>query len=285
MNVTGALPHRSWRLPRRRGGVALGMVGFILALAVLGPLFAPHSPSAIVGAPATDPSGAALLGTDFLGRDVLSRVLWGGRSIVVLAGLATLIAYLVGATIGLVAGYSRSFLDPLLMRAMDVLLAFPPILFLLVLATGAGSSPAVVVIGIATIHVPGVARLIRTATLDASVRGYVEAAVARGERLRYLLFREILPNIRGVIVADGGPRLTVSILLVASLNFLGLGLQPPAADWALMISENRVNLTIQPWAVVAPAVLIAILTIAVNIVADEVSRGIGRSGERAVVLR
>jgi peptide/nickel transport system permease protein len=257
--------------------VGLAMTAVVLFIALFGPLFAPHSPAAIVGIPYQSPSSAFPLGTDFVGRDVLSRVLWGGRTVVGLAGLATVIAYVVGATIGLVAGYTRTLVDSTLMRMMDVILAFPAILLLLVLATGAGSSAAVLVLGIALVHIPGVARIIRTATAEAAVRGYVEAAVARGEAMWSILFKEILPNLSGVIVADGGPRFTVSVLLVASVNFLGLGLQPPAADWALMISENREGLTIQPWALVAPAILIALLTIGINTAADAIARGMGQS--------
>ena len=151
---------------------------------------------------------------------------------IVYGAIATLLAYLVGGTIGLFAGYTRSRFDDLLMRSMDVLLAFPPILFLLVIATGAGANLWALVLAIAVIHIPSIARIIRSAALDISVRGYVEAAIARGDRTHVILRREILPNIWGTVVADGGPRFTVSILLVAAVNFLGLGLSPPAADWA-----------------------------------------------------
>jgi peptide/nickel transport system permease protein len=264
-------------------GLVLG--GLVVGIALFGPFFAPHSPSEIAGIPYQTPTGKFLLGTDFLGRDVLSRVLWGGRTVIGLAGAATVLAYAVGGTIGLTAGYARSALDPLLMRTMDILLAFPPIIFLLVLATGAGPSSWALIIGVATTHVPGIARIVRAATLGVSVRGFTEAAMARGERTLFILGREILPNILGTIFADVGIRLTGSILLIASVNFLGLGLQPPRADWALMISENRLALTIQPWSVAVPAVLIAALTISANLVADAVARGLGRSLEKAGVAR
>ncbi len=224
----------------RSGYGKVGLAGslFLLALIVIGPIFAPHDPAGIVGLPLQRPSGQFLLGTDGLGRDVLSRILWGGRSIVGLAVLATALAYLVGASIGLLAGYTRSIVDPLLMRAMDVLLAVPPLLFLLVLATGAGRSLVVLVLGVATVHVPSIARIVRAATQEVAVRGYVEAAVAR-----------------------------------------------PAADWALMISENRGGITLQPWAVAVPALLIAFLTVAVNLVADAVARSLGTSTDRKRVAR
>lgn len=271
---------RSWSA---RIGLGLGIA--VVLIAIVGPAFAPHPPAALVGPPLHSPNAQYPLGTDFLGRDVLSRVLWGGRSVIGLALAATVLGYLVGIPIGLLAGTSRSLMDPVLMRAMDILLAFPPIILLLVLATGAGPSPSVLVLGVALTHIPGIARIVRAATLEASVRGYVEAAVARGERRSFVLGREILPNIALPVLADAGVRLTGSILLVASVNFLGLGLQPPAADWALMISENRGGLTIQPWASVVPIVLIATLTISANLVADSVARGLGRSAERARIAR
>ena len=267
------------------GTVGLAASLLVLALVLLGPLFAPHDPAAIVGLPLERPDGAFPLGTDSLGRDVVSRLLWGGRSIVGLSLLATALAYVAGASIGLVAGYTRSLVDPLLMRAMDVLLAVPPLLFLLVLATGAGRSAAVLVLGVATVHVPSIARIVRAATQEVTVRGYVEAAVARGERTAAILGREILPNVLGTVLADAGIRLTGSILILASVNFLGLGLQPPRADWALMISENRGGITLQPWAVAAPALLIAFLTVAVNLVADAVARSLGTSLDRRRIAR
>ena len=267
------------------GRIGLAATLLLLGLVVFGPLFAPHDPAAIVGIPYERPGGGFLLGTDGLGRDVLSRVLWGGRSILALSVLATTLAYVVGASIGLVAGYTRSLVDPLLMRAMDVLLAVPPLLLLLVLATGAGHSVVVLVLGVATVHVPSIARIVRAATQGVVGRGYVEAAVARGERTPSILAREILPNVLGTVLADAGIRLTGSILILASVNFLGLGLQPPRADWALMISENRSGITLQPWAVAAPALLIAFLTIGVNLVADAIARSLGTSIDRKRVAR
>jgi peptide/nickel transport system permease protein len=268
----------SW--PARAG---LVVASFMLLIALFGPFIAPHSPTALLGAPFAGPSSRFPLGTDFLGRDVLSRVLWGGRTVVLLAGVATVIGYLVGASIGLAAGYRAGATDAIMMRAMDVLLAFPPILLLLVLAAGFGANPVALIAGIALIHIPGIARILRAATQDASVRGYVEAAAARGERTGAILYREILPNVWPSIAADAGPRFTVSILLVAAINFLGLGIRPPTADWALMISENRVGLTIQPLSVAVPAAMIAILTISINLVADAFARSRGVS--RGILVR
>jgi ABC-type dipeptide/oligopeptide/nickel transport system permease subunit len=262
----------------RTGAVGFGLLLFVLALAVFGPFVAPHSPTEPIGIPFEGPSADAPLGYDVLGRDVLSRILWGGRSVLALAGVATLIAYLAGGVVGLVAGYSRSLVDPALMRGADVLIAFPALLFILVLVTGAGTSKAALVAGVAIVQAPLVARIIRTATLEQSMRGFVEAAVARGERTTAILRREILPNIVSPIAADFGLRFTYSIILVASVNFFGLGLQPPDADWALIISENRDGLTLNPWVILVPAALVALLTISLNLVGDSIARTLGRSG-------
>jgi peptide/nickel transport system permease protein len=267
-----------------------GLVGTVLltavvAVALLGPLFAPYAPDEPVGVPFSGPAEGTPFGTDFLGRDVLSRVLWGGRSVLALAGLATLLAYVGGVAIGLAAGYSRSLVDPGLMRAADVMLSFPALLFLLVLVTGAGTSEAVLVAGVALVQMPLIARIVRAATLEQSVRGFVEAAVARGESTAAILRREILPNIVGPITADVGLRFTYAIILVASVNFLGLGLQPPAADWALIISENRSGLTLNPYVILVPAALISLLTISVNLVGDAIARSQGISTARRRLVR
>lgn len=259
------------------GAAGVSIVLFVVFVAVFGKYLAPHDPNAPVGADLAGPSSHALLGTDDLGRDVLSRLLYGGRSVLGLALLATLLAYAVGLSIGLVAGYSRSKIDPMLMRTVDVMLAFPPLLFLLILITGAGTSVGVMVIGVAAIQAPGISRIVRTATLEVSVRGYVEAAVARGERAVAVVVREVLPNILAPVLVDAGLRFTYSILIIASVNFLGLGLQAPRSDWALMISEDRPYISLNPWSVLAPAAMIALLTIGINLTGDAIARSLGRS--------
>ncbi len=276
---------RTFRFARQPSArVGLGVGCLIVLLALIGPLFAPHSPAQPVSYPFAGPSSQALLGTDVVGRDVLSRLLWGGRSLLLLSVTATFIAYCAGLTVGLTAGYVRS-LDGILMRVVDVILAFPALLFLLVLATGAAHSRVALVLGVATVHLPGIARIVRAATLEVSVKGYVEAAVIRGERTVALLWHEVLPNILSPVLADVGIRFSGSILLIASVNYLGLGLEPPAADWALMISENRVGITLQPWVILAPALLLAALTISVNLVADAIAHSMGRSTDDARLTR
>jgi peptide/nickel transport system permease protein len=259
------------------GKIGAALLLFALFVAFVGPLLAPHPPDATIGLPLAGPSGTDLLGTDELGRDVLSRVLHGGASVVLLALAATLIAYAIGLLIGLVAGYRRGLIDPVLMRGVDVMLSLPPLLFLLVLVTATGTSVATLIIGVAIVQAPGIARLVRTVTLEASVRGYVEAAVARGESTAAILRREILPNIVPAIIADAGLRFTFSVLLIAAANFLTIGLQPPSSDWGLMISLNRQYISINPWSVAAPAVMIICLTVGINLIGDAIGRSMGRS--------
>jgi peptide/nickel transport system permease protein len=259
------------------GAVGVTIVVFVVAVAIFGRYFAPYDPNVPVTVPLAPPSSHYWLGTDFLGRDVFSRLLYGGRSVITLAALATGLGYLIGMSVGLIAGFSRSRIDPVLMRSVDVMLAFPPLLFLLVLISGAGTGIEVLVIGVAAIQAPGISRIVRTATLEVSVRGYVEAAIARGERSFAVIVREVLPNIMAPVLVDSGLRFTYSILIIASVNFLGLGLQPPASDWALMISDNRQYIAIQAWAVLAPAAMIALLTIGINLTGDAIARSLGRS--------
>jgi ABC-type dipeptide/oligopeptide/nickel transport system permease subunit len=262
----------------------------VLLVVIFGPAVAPHSPTAVAGPPLSGPTAQNPLGTDFLGRDVLSRLLNGGRTVVGLALAGTLVAYLIGLPAGLAAGYSRAWtrsrnrawLDGTVVWCADLLFAFPPILFLLVVATGAPTNIPVMVLAVGLILTPGLARLIRATVLDVAQRGYVEAAVARGENQARILRREVLPNIQHVILADAGLRFCGAVLAMLAVNFLGLGLQPPTSDWALMIAENRQYLTLQPWPVVAPALAIALLIIATNLISDGVARGFGTSIEQVL---
>jgi peptide/nickel transport system permease protein len=269
---------RAPRLTRTVSGkVGLSMLVFVLGVAILGPLFAPHGLAVPIGAPGTPPSPSAPLGTDYLGRDVLSRVLDGGISVIWIATAATLLAYAAGVPTGLIAGYRRSLIDPILMRGVDVLLAFPALLILLLLVAGLGPHVPVLIVGVAIVQLPPIARIIRTATLEVSTRGYVEAAQARGERTGAVLGREILPNVAPVVLADFGIRFGYSIILIASVNYLGLGLAPPAADWGLMTAENQQYISLNVWAVLAPAIMLGMLTVCVNLLADAYVQTAGRS--------
>jgi len=271
---------RAWRLARTRVGVAL--VVFLVGLALIGPFFAPHAPAAFAGAPYTGPGHGTVLGTDNLGRDVLSRFLWGGRSILGLSAAATVIGLVLGTSIGLLAAYSRSRLDDLLMRTMDVILAFPSIVLALVAVSTVGPKLWLLVIVVGVTTLPRVARVTRGAALEIVGRDYVQAAEAMGESRRKILTGELLPNITGPLMVEASLRLTYAIGLIAALSFLGFGLQPPSADWGLMINENRQGLTVQPWGVVMPVLAIALLTIGTSMIGDGLSRaaaGIDRGNE------
>jgi peptide/nickel transport system permease protein len=248
----------------------------IVIIAIAGPYFAPHSPSTILGAPFARPSHGLPLGTDVLGRDVLSRALYGGRSVLTIATLATIFAYSIGVTVGLSAGYRGGVTDTMLMRTVDLVMSFPAIIFVLLLVSGVGSSRWVLIFAIGTVLVPGIARVVRAATLQVVTRPYIDAALVRGERTPYVLFGEILPNIVRPISADIGIRFTGATLLAAGVNFLGLGLHPPAADWGLMVAENSVGLQNNAWATLVPALLIAMITISGNLIADGLANSLGR---------
>jgi peptide/nickel transport system permease protein len=274
------LLRRAWRLWRTRIGVALVLL--LVGTALIGPLFAPHDPTAFAGAPNAKPASGALLGTDYLGRDVLSRFLWGGRSILGLSAAATAIGLALGITIGLTAAYARSILDDVLMRAMDVILAFPSIVLALVAVATVGPKLWLIVLVVGLTTMPRVARVTRGASLEIVERDYVQAAEAMGESRLKILTGELLPNITGPLMVEASLRLTYATGLIAGMSFLGFGLQPPRADWGLMINENRLALTVQPWGVVMPVIAIALLTIGTSLIGDGVSRasaGIDRSAD------
>jgi peptide/nickel transport system permease protein len=276
-------------VPRHRrrflGGMlrtTTGKVGALLFLAALfmalfGRYIAPYGPNDTLGIPGAAAGHGYLFGLDFTGRDVWSRMLYGGRTTLILAGGATLLTYVVGTAIGLVAGYTRSIVDPVLMRAVDVLLTVPALLVILLLVTAFGGSSLVLVVAASLVLMPGVARIVRSATQGVCTRGYVEAATARGDPTRLILTREVLPNISNVITADLGLRFSWGIILIASVNFLGLGIQPPTAAWGLMVSENRVVIATNPLAIIGPALLLGILIVGVNLMSDSYVRQSDRS--------
>jgi peptide/nickel transport system permease protein len=273
------LLRRAWRLPRTKVGVVLVLL--LAGTAVFGPFFAPHDPAAFAGVPYAKPGAGIPLGTDALGRDVLSRFLWGGRSILGLSAAATAIGLVLGVSIGLVAAYSRGLLDDVLMRAMDVILAFPSIVLALVAVSTVGPKLWLIVLVVGLTTMPRVARVTRGASVELVERDFVQAAEALGEPRAKLLFGELLPNITSPLMVEASLRLTYAIGLIASLSFLGFGRQPPAADWGLMINENRVGLSIQPWGVLMPVIAIALLTIGTSLIGDGLSRasaGIDRVG-------
>jgi peptide/nickel transport system permease protein len=273
-----ALKQRQWlqtlrtalRLTRTR--IGLGIVVVMVLIALLGPLLAPHSPTEFVGAPNASPSSHALFGTDALGRDVFSRFLHGGLSVLGLAVACTAFGVVLGVFIGLTAAYAGGVTDEVLMRICDVFLAFPQIVFALLLVSALGPKLWLIVVTVGVSHAPRVARVMRGAALQVVERDFVKAAEAVGEKRRTILFSELLPNVTSPLLVEIGLRLTYSIGLVAGISFLGFGLQPPHADWGLMINENRLSITVQPWSVVLPVLAIALLTVGTNLVTDGIAR-------------
>jgi len=263
--------HDSWRETRTRVGMAICLA--IIAVAVLGPFFAPYSPTEFVGAPFSAPSATALMGTDYIGHDVLTRVLCGGRTVITLALAATVIGLGMGVTLGLITGYARRWIDESIMRILDAVLAFPQIVLALLFVSILGPRLWLIVIIVGLSHAPRIARVARAAALEVAQRDFVHAAEALGVARTKILFNEILPSITSPLLVEFGLRLTYSIGLIAALSFLGFGLQPPAADWGLMINENRMGIVVEPWPVLMPVLLIGILTIGSNLIAD----GLGRA--------
>jgi peptide/nickel transport system permease protein len=279
--VAGAPPamrQRQWATLLRatvrqwRSRIGLTIVVILVLVALLGPLFAPHSPTMFVTAPNSPPSAHALFGGDSLGRDVWSRFLYGGRSVLGLAAASTLLGVGLGLLIGLTAAYAGGVLDEILMRIADVFMAFPQIVLALLLVTAFGPKVWLIVLTVGISHAPRVARVIRGAAQQVVERDFVKAAEAVGESRRRIIFGELLPNVTSPLLVELGLRLTYSIGLIAGINFLGLGLQPPSADWGLMVNENRLAVTVQPWGVLLPILAIALLTIGTNLLTDGFAR-------------
>jgi peptide/nickel transport system permease protein len=252
--------------------VGLGAALVVLAIIIFGWSLAPYDPTEpLTGTPATGPTADHLLGTDTLGRDVLSRVLTGGRSVFVLPMLAVSLALVVGGGFGLLSAYRGGRSDRIVARGFDILLTLPPMLVVLVFIAAIGPTPTVIVVTTAIVFAPGFGRVVRGATQAVVVHLFIASARARGERTASILIREILPNIAGPVLAEYGLRLTYGVLFIGSLSFLGLGVQPPSPDWGLMVAENRSLLASNPLAALAPAMLLATLSVSYNLMADALS--------------
>ena len=273
-------PGRPWRLlfstawSQHRTKIGLGITLLIVGIAFIGPFVAPYEPDEGVEGkfPFAPPSSDTWFGTDDLGRDVLSRFLSGGVSVLVLAGVSTAMGMVLGVAIGMVAAYSRGKLDDLLMRSMDVLLSLPQIVFALVLAATVGPELWLLVLAVGLTTMPRAARVTRGAAVEVVEKDFVRAAEAIGLPRRRILMGEVLPNIASPLIVETTLRMTFNVAVVAGLSFLGFGLQPPAADWGLMVNENRNGLAIQPWPVILPVIAIALLTIGTSLIGDGISR-------------
>ena len=257
----------------RVGLIGAGILVFWLAVALLAPLISPYPPNATLvpfALPLTHaPDGGIFwLGTDHIGRDILSRVIWGSRTVLIYGPLATASAYAVGIVLGLAAGFHRGWVDEVLSRFSDLVLSFPVlVLYILIIATY-GSSGLNIILAVTFASAPAVMRIVRGLVLDIRDRDYIAAAQMRGESSWYIMFVEILPNVRGPLIVDGCLRLGYVIITIGVLGFLGLGLPPPDPDWGGMINETRSMTMAFPHMALFPCLAISSLVLGLNLLAD-----------------
>jgi peptide/nickel transport system permease protein len=288
---TVARPSR-WK--RFREGISVifaskvGLIGLVIVLfwifvAIFAPLLTPYGPTEQdYKAQNQGPSRAHPLGTDDLGRDIWSRLIYGARVVLVILPISedfwipggtalwgVLLGLIVGSTLGLMGGYLGGWVDEVVMRILDAMMAFPVILLYMIIIAAVGASATNVVLAIAIVGVPGIARLVRSLALDIRTRDYIRAAETRGESPWYIMFVEILPNARGPIIIDAMLRVGYAIFAMGTLGFLGLGLPPPSPDWGSMVAKGRqFILSGSPWAALWPSVAIATLVVGLNLFAD-----------------
>ncbi len=267
----------------RTATVGLVIVLFWVFVAVFAPLLTPYTPlEQDWKAPNQGPSRTHVLGTDELGRDLWSRLIYGARVVLVALPISenfwlpggtalwgVFAALLVGMTLGLVSGYYGGWIDEIVMRLLDSMMAVPIILLYLIIMAALGASAMNVVIAITIVGTPGIARLVRSLTLDIRTREYIRASETRGESRWYIMFVEILPNARGPIIVDTMLRVGYAIFAMGTLGFLGLGLPPPSPDWGSMVAKGReFILAGSPWAALWPSIAIASLVVGLNLLAD-----------------
>lgn len=249
--------------------VGLLIVIVFLLMAIFGQAVAPYVHTEFhLQSTLQAPSAEFWFGTDQYGRDVFSRVIVGSRNIILMAVLSTALGMFIGTTVGLIAGYRGGMTDEWLMRLMDVMMSFPSLLLALLILSTLGPDLINVIVAIAVVFTPRVARVVRSVVLSIKNQEFVDAARVRGESTYYILTQEILPNATGPIVVEASIRISYAILLGASLGFLGLGVQPPSPDWGLQASEGRNFILAAPWVVLFPSLAIALLVVGVNLLAD-----------------
>ena len=255
------------------GMIGAGLVAFWILVAIFAPLLAPFDPLATLK-PMAKPGtvfaggGTFWLGTDHLGRDILSRIIFGSQTVLIYAPLATISAYVVGILMGVAAGYHMGWWDVILSRISDIILSFPVLVLYIIIIATYGASGAVIIVAITFASAPGVMRIVRGLVLDLRSREYVAAAQTRGEAAMYIMLVEILPNARGPLIVDACVRLGYVIITIGVLGFLGLGLPPPDPDWGGMINETRKMAMIFPHMTLFPSIAISSLILGFNLLAD-----------------
>ncbi|MEX0810188.1 MAG: ABC transporter permease [Dongiaceae bacterium] len=260
---------------RYLSGSPTAMIGSFIVLfwvlvAILAPWLAPYDPNAIdyVALANPRPSEAYLLGTDHLGRDILSRLIWGARTVLIVAPLGILSALIVGSTMGMVAGYYGGWVDEVLSRFSDLVLAFPVLILYVLLITTLGASAVNIILAVTISSSPAIGRLVRGQVLELRTRDYVAAAKLRGESAAYIMLVEILPNTRGPIIIDACLRIGWTIIMIGVLGFLGLGLPPPTPDWGGMVKDAAKVIFSYPHMAIFPSVAISSLVVGFNLLAD-----------------
>jgi peptide/nickel transport system permease protein len=260
-----------WRLARSPVAViGLGLIGFWVVLALFAPwlpLFPPNKQD-IAAFADPSPSWTHLLGTDMKGRDLVARLIWGARTVLTVAPLAALCAYVVGAPLGLMAGYYGGYVDAVISRLCDIILSFPIIILYVILIANIGPSSLNVVLAVILASSPGIARIVRGLTLEQRQLDYVAAAELRRENALYIMFVELLPNCRGPLITDFCLRVGYTIITIGILGFLGLGLPPPDPDWGTMVKEGTAVIIVRPHISLFPALAIVSLVLGFNLLAD-----------------
>ena len=263
--LRGAL--RSWR-----GRIGLALTLVVLAVAFVGPLVSSHSATDFVAPPSSPPGDGYPLGSDGLGQDVLSRVLHGGWELLLLALISTGLALVLGILVGITAAYRRRWAETALMRGVDVLLAFPQLVFVLLVVSVLGAPAWLLVLTVAVAQAPQIARVVHACAQDICERDFIQAVAMWGVPPRKVMFRHVLPSLSTPLAVEAGLRLSSSIVIISGLNFLGFGVQPPDPSWGVMINENRLGMPSNPWGVVMPALILAVLAIGANLFTDAFAR-------------
>lgn len=263
--------------------VGLLLTATFIIMAIFAPWLAPYSMSESVGEMWLGPSADFWLGTDNLGRDLLSRLIYGARTTMTIAALATALAFSLGSVLGILAAVYGGWVDQVISRGVDIVMSIPTLIFALVILSVMPSTILMLILIMGILDSTRVFRISRAVAVDINVMDFVEAARLRGEGKRWIIFREILPNALTPLIAELGLRFIFAVLFLSSLSFLGLGVQPPEADWGSMVRENRQGIVFGVPAALIPAGAIALLAISVNLVADWILRRTtdlkgGRSG-------
>lgn len=272
-------PPERWRAALRQPLTVIGvmLVTIHLFLALFAPVLAPYSISAIFTDGLTPPSAEHLMGTDQIGRDYLSRLMSGGRVALLVSAMGVAVAVAFGTTLGLVAGYFGGWIDDAIMRVTDTLMSVPELLLIAILVLTFGKDLVALSLIVAIVYTPGVIRVVRARTISIAALDFVCAAELRGEATTYILFREIAPNLSGLLAVEVAIRISSAVLKISALSFLGLGISQPTPDWGLMVQEAMVVVFTDAWFLILPSIALSSLIIGINFTVDGFARVYGVS--------